>query len=211
MHPRVTASTAVSTAAHVALAAAIVVASATTTQFSEEDEIKAARFLYPLLQSAPAPRQESVNYLALSAPATVEAPGPVVSAFNDRPVTKPSPIDSVVDETLAAEKEQPQRPLSELEVDSAAMRDPDSEGPVYPPDMLEKGIQGVARMQFTVTAQGVVETASIRVIETTQQAFADAARAALPKMRFRPAWAGGRPVAQFVQQDFAFRIAPPGG
>ncbi|MES2525257.1 MAG: TonB family protein [Gemmatimonadota bacterium] len=208
MHPRVTASTAVSAGAHVALAVAIVVLSATATQFTDEDEIKAAQFLYPLLQTAPAPLQESVSYLALSAPPAVEAPGELPGTFNDRPVPQPSKVD-VPEETLAADEEQPQRAFSELEVDSTVMRDPNSEGPIYPPELLQKGIQGVARMQYTVSALGVVEVASIKVLETTEQAFADAARAALPKMRFRPAWIGGRPVAQFVQQDFAFRIAPP--
>ncbi|MEO7521312.1 MAG: hypothetical protein ABIW79_05800, partial [Gemmatimonas sp.] len=50
---------------------------------------------------------------------------------------------------------------------------------------------------------------TIRIMMASDSAFAAAARNALPKMRFRPAWFSGKPVSQLVEQAFTFKIAKP--
>ena len=194
-----------SVVAHGAMVAGAVVLTSLSAGFSEADAVSAARFLYPLLQTAPRPLQEKVSYVGLqAAPAPSENP----RVFADAPLRQLPEIENPEQAPTPVEQE-PQRAMSELEVDSTAMRDPDSEGPVYPPEMLEKNIEGMALVRFTVGDDGVVNLATIRIIMATDSAFAIAARNALPRMKFRPAWYSGRPVAQLVEQAFTFRIQKP--
>jgi TonB family protein len=95
---------------------------------------------------------------------------------------------------------------TELEVDSAVVRDPASAAPAYPPLLLSKGIAGYAFVRFVVDTLGVVDTISFRVVEATHPEFALAVRTALPGMRFRAAIQQGHRVPQWVEQKFHFRI-----
>lgn len=204
---RLTVSVALSVAVHGALVAGTLLATSLAAGFTEADAASAARFLYPLLQTAPRPMQEQVSYVGLQAtPAPAEGP----AAFADVPLKRRPDIENP-EQSPSPEVQEPQRAMSELEVDSTAMRDPDSEGPVYPPDMLAKNIEGMALVRFTVRDDGIVDIASIHIILATDSAFALAARNALPRMKFRPAWYSGRPVAQLVEQAFTFRIQKPPG
>lgn len=96
--------------------------------------------------------------------------------------------------------------FTEDQVDSAAVRDPDSDGPAYPAALQAAGVQGSATVEFTVDTAGRADTASFRVVEATRPEFAAAVREALPRMRFRPAVAAGRPVAQVVRLPMRFRL-----
>jgi len=51
-----------------------------------------------------------------------------------------------------------------------------------------------------------VEPGSIKVLESTNSAFAAAVREVLPRHRFSPAKIGGNAVRQIVQQPFIFRL-----
>ena len=95
---------------------------------------------------------------------------------------------------------------TELQVDSAATRDPTSAAPEYPRWMLQKGIEGAASVLYVVDSTGLVDTTSYRVVSTTHPDFALAVQLALPAMRFRPAVQQGQAVRQLVQQSFRFRI-----
>lgn len=53
---------------------------------------------------------------------------------------------------------------------------------------------------------GGADRDSFRVVSSTHTLFADAVRRALPRMRFKPARIGQRPVAQLVQQLFVFKL-----
>jgi hypothetical protein len=53
-----------------------------------------------------------------------------------------------------------------------------------------------------------VDTTSFRVVHATDSGFAAAVIEAVPYMRFRPAFIGGRRVSQLVEQKFEFRISP---
>jgi TonB family protein len=96
--------------------------------------------------------------------------------------------------------------LTEVEVDSAVVRDPTSAAPEYPPALLSAGIAGYATVRYVVDTLGVVDTLSYDLVLATHPAFAEAVRRALPGMHFRPAMQRGRLVRQWVEQTFHFRI-----
>lgn len=198
---------AISVAVHAAGVAGIVLASALPPAYTPEEQLRAAQFLLPLRQEAPRPLQERVSFIGLSGlPAAPPAAKPT---FTDRFVEKPADVQAPVANPVDAAPEPPQRAYSELEVDSTALRDPDSEGPVYPADLLERGVEGRALVRFVVTADGSVDLGTFMVILSTDTLFTKAARDVLPRMKFRPAWFSGKPVSQLVEQEFTFRIRKP--
>lgn len=115
-------------------------------------------------------------------------------------------------EPSVADLDTPPRPLpsdnalTELQVDSAVVRDPLSAAPEYPSTLLAKGIEGFALALYVVDTLGAVDTLTIRFTNATHPDFVVAVRQALPRMRFRPAVQGGLRVRQLVQQTFRFRI-----
>jgi protein TonB len=117
------------------------------------------------------------------------------------------PESAVAQAPAEASASEPYFAWSELDVDSTAVRDPASAAPVYPPALLAANVEGSALVQFVVDSTGRPDPASFRAISATDSLFAAAVRDALPRMKFRPAWAGGQRVAQLVEQNFAFRIA----
>lgn len=96
--------------------------------------------------------------------------------------------------------------LSELEVDSAALRDPSSAAPAYPLSMLKQNVQGSVFTQYVVDTSGFADSTSLKILHATHPDFALAVRAAIPYMRFAPARLGARKVRQLVEQEFTFRI-----
>ena len=61
-------------------------------------------------------------------------------------------------------------------------------------------------MRFVVDSTGLVDVSTIKILQTTNESFARAVRAAMPEMRFRPAMIGSHPVRQMSEQDFAFKV-----
>jgi len=96
-----------------------------------------------------------------------------------------------------------------VEVDSAAEREPDSAAPTYPPDLMTAGVEGWAAVRFVVDTNGRVDIATVQSIGFTSPEFHRAVREALPKMKFRPARIGGKPVRQLAEQLFKFEIQRP--
>lgn len=78
--------------------------------------------------------------------------------------------------------------------------------PEYPSALRATGIEGRVVAEFVVDERGRVDRQSFRVVSSTHNLFADAVRRALPRMRFKPARIGDRPVAQLVQQLFVFKL-----
>lgn len=93
-----------------------------------------------------------------------------------------------------------------VEVDSAAEREPDSAAPTYPPALMTAGVEGWAAVRFVVDTNGRVDIATVQSIGFTSPEFHRAVREALPKMKFRPARIGGKPVRQLAEQLFKFEI-----
>ena len=76
----------------------------------------------------------------------------------------------------------------------------------YPEAMRSSAVEGRVEAQFVVNENGRVETGTFKVLNSTNDAFAQAVRDALSRMRFRPAQIGKTNVAQVVQQAFVFNL-----
>lgn len=98
------------------------------------------------------------------------------------------------------------QPYFEFQVEQAAEPSGGNAQPEYPSSMRETGITGRVMVQFVVGANGRVEPGSIKILESTNSAFAAAVREVLPRHRFSPAKIGGTAVRQIVQQPFVFRL-----
>src|SRR5262249_61658629 len=103
----------------------------------------------------------------------------------------------------------PEQALSEIEVDSAVVRDPSSTAPAYPEELLQKNIEGSTFVHYVVDTAGQVDTTTIQVVRTTHPEFALSVRHALAHMKFRPAIQASHKVRQWVEQNFAFKIMTP--
>ena len=97
------------------------------------------------------------------------------------------------------------QPYFDFQVEKAAASIPGT-GPSYPEMLKSSGIEGEALVQFVVDTTGRAELGSFKVLRATHDAFGQAVRAALPRMRFLPAEIGGRKVRMLVQQPFAFAL-----
>ena len=99
-------------------------------------------------------------------------------------------------------------PMFVFQVDKPAAALPGTAHPAYPAMLTASGVEGRALVQFVVDTLGRAELASFKVLDASHEAFGSAVRAALPRMRFLPAEAGGRKVRMLVQQQFAFALHP---
>lgn len=97
--------------------------------------------------------------------------------------------------------------LSESQVDEAVVPSRGNPAPRYPDALQASGVSGTVLVQFIVDSTGRVERESVKVLESTGEAFARSVRDVMPRLRFRPARAGGHAVRQLVQQPFQFRLA----
>jgi TonB family protein len=100
-------------------------------------------------------------------------------------------------------------PYFEFQVENQAQQVPGSTKVAYPPAMRQARREGEVLAQFVVDGQGVPDLTTFKVLKSSDQAFTDAVRTALPSMRFSPARIGGAAVRQVVQQPFTFALATP--
>ena len=170
-------------------------------------------FLAPFIREAPRPTQETISYAALGG----------VAATEKLPTAGEVPRPSVADDVALPEKveagddrkpaethvEETQKAFSDIEVDSAASRDPESEGPIYPATLMAKGIEGSVLATFVVNVDGRPDLDTYMALEASDSLFAKAVRDALPRMKFRPAKINDKPVRQLVEQRFLFKVVKP--
>ena len=98
------------------------------------------------------------------------------------------------------------QPYFDFQVEKAAAAVPGSGSPAYPEMLKSSGVEGEALVQFVVDTTGRAELGSFKVLRASHEAFGQAVKAALPRMRFLPAEIGGRKVRMLVQQPFAFAL-----
>ncbi len=98
------------------------------------------------------------------------------------------------------------QPYFDFQVEKAAAAIPGSGSPAYPEMLKSSGVEGEALVQFIVDTTGRAELGSFKVLRASHDAFGQAVKAALPRMRFLPAEIGGRKVRMLVQQPFAFAL-----
>jgi protein TonB len=131
-----------------------------------------------------------VDVTGIGKPGDVIGP---VSPGDDRPptgTTAPAAPNDVVDEGILDAGERPQ--LSNRgELVRLFER-------YYPPLMRDSGISGRTVVRCVVGTDGRVEPETIEIVEATNPAFADAAKKAAEKFRFRPASMMGQPVRVLI-------------
>ena len=88
--------------------------------------------------------------------------------------------------------------------DGPATLVPSSRGPAFPASLKAAGVSGSVLAQFVVNHDGSVDTTTLKVMRSTDPAFAQAVRAELSSLRYSPARVGGRAVRQLVTQAFQF-------
>ena len=76
--------------------------------------------------------------------------------------------------------------------------------PRYPAALQAAGVAGSIVVEFVIDTAGRVERGSVRIVESSQREFEDAARGAVLGARFRPAHLAGRPVRQITRQRVRF-------
>ena len=95
---------------------------------------------------------------------------------------------------------------TKAQVDRPVISAPGSRGPSYPELLRSAGVEGSVLAQFVVDTTGRADPASFIALRSDNALFTAAVRAALGRMRFLPAEAGGRKVSQLVQQPFQFTV-----
>jgi TonB family protein len=149
----------------------------------------------------------SVTLPPLAPAARTQAPAPaIVSALE-------TPAAQAAQAAQAAPAAPPQEYTTKPEAGSPTQVDdrnvmaiPGSPTPRYPQILKEAGVEGGVVVAFVVDTNGVLDPASIKVIGTTHQLFAEAFIAVAPSMRFLPAVLNGVKVRQVVQWPVLFNL-----
>jgi TonB family protein len=98
-------------------------------------------------------------------------------------------------------------PMFASQVEKAAAPRTGNPFPKYPSVLESSRIEGIVLVQFVVDTLGAVDMRTFKVLESSNELFAQSLAATLPKWRFYPAEAGGRRVNQIVQLPLKF-VAP---
>jgi len=203
------AATAASLALHAALLALLLVPVGVAVKQGLLEQL-AVYLVPPDALGGDTPSRGDAPFSTVSSAAGAAAPGPVPRRESPRADAIVAggdlPLMSAVNLLVAARPRAEDHALSEIEVDSAVVRDAASAAPEYPRALLKRGFEGTAAVLYVVDTLGLVDTVTYRVIAASHPDFAAAVRLALPDMRFRPAIQQGHRVRQLVQQTFRFRI-----
>ena len=97
-------------------------------------------------------------------------------------------------------------PMFDFQVDAQAMPLPGNRAPRYPKILQSANVEGTVLATFIVDENGIPDSASIRLLESSHQLFSEAVRAHIPTLRFSPARSDGKAVRMWIQQPFTFRI-----
>jgi TonB family protein len=135
--------------------------------------------------------------------AVLGAAGACSAGAPDAPSVARSPVSASQTRSSSA----PPGTFFEFQVDEPVRQLPGLGSLRYPAAMRTANRQGEVLAQFVVDEQGVADLTSFKALKSTDPAFTDAVRTALPTMRFAPARKNGRTVKQLVQQPFTFSLA----
>ncbi|HKP76416.1 MAG TPA: TonB family protein, partial [Longimicrobiaceae bacterium] len=76
----------------------------------------------------------------------------------------------------------------------------------YPPLLRDAGVVGTVTVRMRVLENGTVDPESVSIENSTHEAFGDAARRVVERMRFRPAKVGGKAVKVWVTLPVTFQL-----
>ena len=208
-------SAALSILAHSLLVAAAVHTSAISASELADVITQRLQYLPPPDRRPSAPAQvEHLEFVALGGGA-MAGKGEFVDAPPAQAGNGPSPKQGS-DAGAAARSQAPSVPepapdsvYSILEVEERAARTAGSAAPVYPPALMSAGTQGTVFVRFVVDTTGRADAESIVIVRSTDPAFSESVKTAIPLMTFVPAMVGKHHVRQAVEQSFEFRITAP--
>ena len=158
---------------------------------------------------APSARRTSTP--AAAAQSEVRASTPAPDAMSAVRTVSPAP-DAPAAERKAKSAAQtgggslPTGTFYEFQVDQQVRQVPGVGSLRYPPEMKDANREGEVLAQFVVDEQGLVDMSTFKTLKSTDTAFTDAVRAAVPTLGFKPARVKGRAVKQLVQQPFTFSL-----
>lgn len=127
----------------------------------------------------------------------------------DSVLRTPPPSRDSVREARSRKNQSPARinPDSVFEVvDQPVSILPDQAGPKFPDLLRSAGIEGSVHAKFVVRRNGSVELRTLKIIRSDLEAFSDAVRDALGRMKFKPGMKDGVAVDQWVEQTFQFSL-----
>jgi TonB family protein len=209
--PRPVAGAVISTIVHVTIVAVFVVAAPRLARNLADEFNEKLAFLIPNDRGAPSPA-EHLTFMAVGGGVAREGAADAVKKELAKdgdfavPQIAGTPVDLDHPVAAPAEPQNTDNAFSVLDVDSAAVRDPNSAAPAYPPLMMTKGIEGFAAMRFVVDTTGRIDMGTVELLQATNAEFIQAVREAMPRMRFRPAKMGATIVRQLAEQLFKFEI-----
>jgi periplasmic protein TonB len=99
------------------------------------------------------------------------------------------------------------QPYFDFQVEKQAGSVPGSPTPEYPDMLKNAGVEGQVLAQFVVDTSGKADVSTFKVLKSDHEAFTDAVKRALPRMRFYAAEIGGHKVKQLVQEPFVFNLS----
>ena len=140
-------------------------------------------------------------------PVAVATGIPEIAPVISLPVGDPAPSSPASGTgTEAGRGEGGSGPLTQLQVNREVRALRSNRPPIYPEVQRARGVEGEVFARFVVDEKGRVDMKTFEVISASSPAFTNAVRYALERARFEPAEAGGRKVAQLVEQHFQFRL-----
>lgn len=96
-------------------------------------------------------------------------------------------------------------PYMEFQVEKVVERI-GGDAPEYPSHLKDSGVEGQVMAQFVVGENGRYQGGTLKILNSSNPAFTEAVKRAMPGMRFSAAQIGGKKVAQLVQMPFQFNI-----
>lgn len=157
---------------------------------------------------APAPVQVSLLPTRI-APAPTDLPRPRPLPLSERPNRIFAMVPMAAPTTVET-SQLPAPPVVEPKQQAPA---PERQGgeileqhaPAYPAFAQERGVEGDAKIVFTLTADAEITDVHVAKI-TGSRLFGEAAMNAIRRWKFTPVTLAGKPVAQQMTVDFAFRL-----
>jgi TonB family protein len=122
------------------------------------------------------------------------------------PVEVPSPEDQIRDWWDGKRTSIQNGAYGAARVDKEVSIMPGSPQPRYPASLKSAEVEGEVEVAFVVDSTGRVDTASVKVLKSSNDLFTGSVKAALANTRFRPAVARGNRVSQWVRQPYEFNI-----
>lgn len=119
-------------------------------------------------------------------------------------MTDPGVSPAVADQAFAPHSNRRRLVYFEFNVEHPARRADKHAKPVYPETLREAGLRGSVRLQFIVDTSGKADTATIKVLSSSDPEMTRAARDFLVKAVYTPAMIKDRPVAQLVEENYDF-------